>query len=241
MAPYTDRVPKALLPVAGRPFADWQLTWLAAEGVDEVVYLIGHLGDEIKRFVGSGEQWGLKVRYVDEGVNLRGTGGALRQALEQSALAAQFLVLYGDSYLSVDIRRVWDAFVAGGYPALMTVYLNEGQWERSNAAFSGGKVTRYEKGLSDIPDEMRYVDYGLSVLERSTVRQWMPPEIVLDLADTFTQLSAAGKLAGFEAGERFYEIGSPEGLRDLEERLRSCLAPGLSSPGDEALTRRDTH
>ncbi len=221
MAPYTDALPKALLPVAGRPFADWQLSWLATQGVDEVIYSIGHLGDQIRRHVGGGERWGVKVRYVDEGAKLRGTGGALRQALEESALAEQFLVLYGDSYLSVDVRTVWEAFFARGRAALMTVYLNDGEWERSNVVFSEGIVTRYEKGLITFPSEMRYVDYGLSVFKRSTVDRWMPHDAVVDLSDTFTALSAAGDLAGYEAQGRFYEIGSPGGLRDLEAWLLS--------------------
>jgi NDP-sugar pyrophosphorylase family protein len=225
MAPHTDSLPKALLPIAGRPFADWQLSWLATQGVEDVVYSIGHLGDQIRRHVGNGERWGLRVRYVDEGANLRGTGGALRQALEESALAEQFFVLYGDSYLCVDIRVVWDAFVASRSAALMSVYLNDGAWERSNAVYSEGMVSRYEKGLTLIPKEMRYVDYGLSVFKRSTVDRWMPHNAVIDLADTFTALSAAGELAGYEARGRFYEIGSPGGLSDLEAWLLSSSTP----------------
>ena len=92
-------LPKTLVPVAGRPFADHQLTWLAEEGVDHVVYCIGYRGDQIRDYVGSGERWGLSVTYVDEGANLRGTGGALRLAYDSGALAEDFAVLYGDSYL----------------------------------------------------------------------------------------------------------------------------------------------
>jgi NDP-sugar pyrophosphorylase family protein len=223
MAPFTDLTPKALLPVAGRPFADWQLTWLAGQGVDEVVYSIGHLGDQIRRHVGAGERWGLKVTYVDEGEKLRGTGGALRQALDESVLDEQFLVIYGDSYLHIDIGRVWEVFASGSHAALMSVFQNDGQWERSNVVFSDGVVTRYQKGLTAIPTEMRYVDYGLSVFKRSTVEQWMPRFCIIDLADTFTALSAAGELAGYEAEGRFYEIGSPAGLRDLEAQLATSV------------------
>jgi NDP-sugar pyrophosphorylase family protein len=235
MAPRTDAVPKALLPVAGRPFADWQLEWLSAQGVDEVIYSIGHLGDQIRRYVGDGEHWQLKVRYIDEGDDLRGTGGALRQALDASALAEQFLVLYGDSYLCIDVRTVWDVFVASARAALMTVYRNDGQWEGSNAVFSEGMVSRYEKGLADVPPEMRYVDYGLSLFRDATVERWVAPGTVVDLAETFTALSAAGQLAGYEAVERFYEVGSPSGLRDLEGRLRSSVAgEGRLRPGGGA-------
>jgi NDP-sugar pyrophosphorylase family protein len=220
MAPATDEIPKALLPIAGRPFADWQLRWLASEGVDRVTYSIGYLGDLIRRFAGDGERWGLQIDYVDEGRTLRGTGGALRRALEDGALEERFMVLYGDSYLSLELRSVWRTLGASGKQALMTVYRNDGAWENSNVVYENGLVTRYEKGLEEVPGDMRYVDYGLSVFRRSTVDRWIPPDDLVDLATVFTSLSAAGELAGYEAHERFYEIGSPEGLVQLEALLR---------------------
>ena len=82
-------LPKTLVPVAGRPFADYQLTWLAEEGVEDVVYCIGYRGDQIRDYVGDGARWGLSVTYVDEGADLRGTGGALRLAYDEGALAEE--------------------------------------------------------------------------------------------------------------------------------------------------------
>lgn len=219
MAPLTDSVPKALIPVAGKPFADWQLAWLAAEGVDRVTYSVGHLGGCIRDHVGSGERWGLDVRYVDEGSDLRGTGGALRLALERDALDDRFFVLYGDSFLRVGLLDVWRAFEESGKSALMTVYRNDGKWDTSNAVFEGGLVTRYEKGLSPVPADMRFIDYGLSAFRRSTIERLVPPGTRVDLATVFTELSVVGELAGFEAHERFYEVGSPAGLDALQSQL----------------------
>jgi NDP-sugar pyrophosphorylase family protein len=82
---------------------------------------------------------------------------------------------------------------------------------------------------------MRFVDYGLSVWQRDVVDSMVPKDAKCDLADLFTVLSESGRLAGFEAHERFYEIGSPEGLRDLESRLQNGGA--LATPPDNgALT-----
>ena len=64
MRPRTERIPKVLLEVAGRPFADVQLSWLAAQGVTDVVYCVGYLGDQVKAFVGNGERWGLTARVT---------------------------------------------------------------------------------------------------------------------------------------------------------------------------------
>jgi NDP-sugar pyrophosphorylase family protein len=207
-------LPKTLIPVAGRPFADHQLTWLAEQGVTQVVYCIGYRGDQIRDYVGDGARWGLHVTYVDEGSDLRGTGGALRLALDEGALAEHFAVLYGDSYLRVDLPVIFAAFRKSGRPALMTVLRNDNRWGPSNADFDGQLVTGYSK----TPGDFEWIDYGLSVLACDVVAE-IPPEEVVDLADLFAKLSREGRLAGFEAKERFYEIGSPEGLDELERLL----------------------
>jgi NDP-sugar pyrophosphorylase family protein len=209
-------LPKTLVPVAGRPFADHQLTWLAGQGVEDVVYCIGYRGDQVRAYVGDGERWGLNVRYVDEGSDLRGTGGALRLACDEGVLSESFAVLYGDSYLRVDLPLVHDAFRASEQPALMTVLRNEGRWDRSNADFDGSSVNRYSKGEGDF----EWIDYGLSILSREVARE-IPNDRPADLADVFARLSGEGRLAGLEVKERFYEIGSPEGLAELERFLAS--------------------
>ena len=112
LRPLTERVPKALVPVAGRPFADHQLTWLASQGITDVVFAIGYLGGAIREFVGSGDSWGIGVRYSDEGEELRGTGGALRLAYDEGLLQPDFGVLYGDSYLAAPLDAVWAEFAA---------------------------------------------------------------------------------------------------------------------------------
>ncbi len=228
MRPATDSVPKCLLPVAGRPFVDWQLDWLAAEGIDRVVYSIGYLGHLVRRHVGTGHRSGLEVEYVDEGDHPLGTAGALRLAIDQGRLDDTFSVLYGDSYLTIQLLAVEAEFARRGAPVLMTVYRDEEHLERPNVVFEDGMVTRYEKGLADPPPEMRYVDYGLSVWHRRVVEEMVPPGEAADLATLFNVLSRTGRLAGFEATERFYEIGSPDGLADLETHLK--VGGGLRRP-----------
>ena len=207
-------LPKTLLPVAGRPFADHQLTWLAEQGVTQVVYCIGYRGDQVRDYVGDGERWGLQVTYVDEGSDLRGTGGALRLAYDQGVLAESFSVLYGDSYLRLKLPAVMASFRATQLHALMTVIRNNGNWDRSNIDFDGTLVTQYSKTAGNFS----WIDYGLSVLDREVITR-LPQGTVSDLGELYAELSAEGSLAGFEVQERFYEIGSPEGLDELERLL----------------------
>ncbi len=214
--------PKYLLEVADRPFADHQLSWLAQSEVDRVVLCVGYLGDQIHEFVGDGSRWGLAVDYVDDGPVLLGTGGALRRAFDEGALSPVFAVLYGDSYLTVDLGEVYRDFEARRPPALMCTYRNRGRWDASNASVRDGWVSRYEKGLADpAAAGMDEIDYGLSVLDRDLVLPTMPPGERVDLADVYTQLAAKGKLAAHRVEDRFYEVGSPAGLTELDAALRA--------------------
>lgn len=220
MRPHTDDTPKALLPVNGVPFADIQLSWLRRQGVTEVVYCIAHLGEQIVDHVGDGSRWGVRVRYSDEGADRLGTGGALRLAAERRLLADEVFVLYGDSYLQVDLREVAVAFRVCRRPALMTVYHNITALERCNVRYYDGEVDLYQKGVDD-PTAlgMFHVDYGLQVYRRQLLTEHIPADAAFDLSDLQHALSVEGRMAGFEVRERFFEIGSPLGLAALEAHL----------------------
>lgn len=218
MWPRTATMPKALLPVAGRPFAEHQVELLAAAGIEEIVFAIACRGEMIRQALGDGRRWGVRIRYSDEGADLRGTGGAIRLFAASGLADEAFAVLYGDSYLPIDYAAVWDAYDDCGLPALMTVLQNHDRWDTSNAAFGPGRRLRYRKGAGERCG-MTYVDYGLSVLTRDVVLQCVPPGGAPDLADLFSELGDKGGLAGYEVRERFYEIGSADGLADLEELL----------------------
>jgi MurNAc alpha-1-phosphate uridylyltransferase len=213
MQPLTDTLPKALVPVSGRPFVEHQLEWLSGQGVDDVVFCIGYRGVQLRDVVGD------RARYVDEGDELRGTAGALRLALDEGVLDESFMVLYGDSYLPIDLRPIWEAFRASGVPALMTVLRNENRWDASNARFEDGLVVDYDKANAGRRPELQWIDYGLSVLARDVIAARVDRGGSADLADLYRDLSRDAELAGFEVDQRFYEVGSPEGVARLERHL----------------------
>lgn len=221
MRPVTAAIPKALIPVNGEPFVDHQLRWLAAHGVARVVFSIGHRGEQIRQHVGDGGRFGLQVRYVDEGERLRGTAGALRLALDEDALEETFLLTYGDSYLPVDFGNFARAFERSGAPAMMVVFRNQGRWDQSNVLLRGDRVALYDKRRRDAAaaSRMDCIDYGLSAFRRSVIADRVTPGQPADLADLLHDLSVQGQLAAYEVATRFYEIGSPQGLADLEQHL----------------------
>jgi NDP-sugar pyrophosphorylase family protein len=210
----TSAIPKAMVPVSGEPFVQHQLALLVAQGFTSVVLCIGHLGNLVREFVGDGSRWGIGVEYADEGEDLRGTGGALRLAADEGLLDERFAVVYGDSYLPIDVAPVWTAALESRRPALMTVCPIADALENPNAIYEDGLVVLYRKG--EPTSRMHHLDYGLSVLERGVVTDLVEGNEPVDLADVFHTLSMRGVLAGFEVTEHFYEIGSPAGLVNLE-------------------------
>jgi NDP-sugar pyrophosphorylase family protein len=213
LRPATEKIPKALIDINGEPFVAHQLRLLKERGAEHVVICIGHLGDSIREFVGDGRGFGLKAEYSPDGPKLRGTAGAIRNALP--LLGERFFVLYGDSYLPCDYRAVERAFLESGQPGLMTVFRNRNQWETSNVQFEDGRVVAYEKRAATAL--MEYVDYGLSAFHRSAFAADGPE--TSDLAGVFEKLIAADHLAGCEVRERFYEVGSWDGIQALQALL----------------------
>jgi NDP-sugar pyrophosphorylase family protein len=221
-------LPKALIPVNGVPFASHQLSWLAGQGVNEVLYSIGHRGEMIRSYVGDGDRWGVRARYLEDGPTLLGTGGAIRKGLEEGLVESPFITLYGDSFLPIPYRPVLEAFSAGGLPALMTVYRNADAWVSSNTIYADGMVRLYDKRPEHKSPGMVHIDYGLSVLTAGPLEEMVEPGRPADLSDVFHLLSMAGRLAGHEVTQRFFEIGSPTGLADLERHLSTPAQGGES-------------
>ena len=217
--PITRTIPKALVEVAGEPFAHHQLRLLAHHGVREVVYLIGYLGEQIEEALGDGQQFGLTIRYIFDGPILLGTGGALARAVPM--LGPSFGVLYGDSYLECDYQAIFSRFDAASQPALMTVFANQDQWDSSNVQFADGRILAYSK--TERTPAMRHIDYGFGVFS-ADVFAGVSPDQPTDLAPLYSQLAKEKKLAAYEARNRFYEIGSPSGIAELETYLTHTRA-----------------
>lgn len=214
LQPLTRTVPKAMVPVADEPFVAHQLRRLRAEGVERVVLCLGHLGEQVRDFVGDGARFGLSVACSFDGEALLGTGGALVRALP--LLGPAFFVLYGDTLLDVRYAPVELAFRRSGMPALMTVLRNEGRWDGSNVIFRDGRLLRYDKRQRT--PEMLHIDYGLGLLSAALLTG-RPAGMAFDLAELYTQLSDEGRLAGFEVFHRFHEIGTPAALAETERFL----------------------
>ena len=138
LRPLTDRVPKAMVPVNGKPFLEHEIGLLRSYGVDDLVLCVGYKGETIRDHFGDGKRLGVGIRYSSEGDRLLGPIGALKMA--ERVLGDSFFVTYGDAYLRMDYRRMMDELLAGEEPAMMAVYHNRGRYGRSDVVVTDGFV-----------------------------------------------------------------------------------------------------
>ncbi len=213
MRPVTETIPKPMIPVCGKPFLQHQLELLRRNGADRALLLVSYLGEQIEQFFGGGESLGMQVSYAYEPSPL-GTGGALKNA--QPKLEDHFVVLNGDTYLDIDYAALVADFRKWNSSA--TIIAGRGWVPVVNnlAVTNDGRVTSYRKRN---PEGMTHTDAGAIVLSRKVLAD-LPDHKVCSLEEeVFPHLIRKGEMRAWVTSEPFFDMGSPEGLRALEERL----------------------
>ena len=213
----TSGIPKSLIEVNGRPFIDWQMDQLVTAGYSCFVLCLSHKASLIQNHLGDGSNRGVDIHYSLDGEIQLGTGGAIKNALPM--LGQNFAVIYGDSYLPINYSLVENEFLGSEVQGLMTVYANNDQFDQSNVEYSNGNLIHYDKAVRN--SRMRYIDYGLTYLRNQAFDKFHESD-TFDLSDVYSQLQKTNELRGFEVFERFYEIGSHQGIADFSEFLRKA-------------------
>ena len=213
----TKGLPKCLIEINGRPFIDWQLDLLIKSGYSNFILCLSYKSDLVQEYLGDGGNRGVKIQYSLDGEKQLGTGGAIQNALP--LLGEAFGVIYGDSYLPINYYAIENEFRNSGSRALMTVFKNKNQFDFSNVEYINGMLVNYEKGKND--KKMHHIDYGLTYFRKSIFLSWMG-QSAFDLSEICHALAKDGYLGGFEVFERFYEIGSIQGIEEFSEYLRKA-------------------
>jgi len=211
----TAEVPKSLIEINGKPFIDWQMEKLVSAGYSCFVLCLSHKSEQIQNHLGDGTRWGVNIKYSLDGEFQLGTGGAIKKALPM--LGQKFAVIYGDSYLPINYSEIEGKFLQSRKKGLMTVYKNINKFDQSNVEYVNGNIYRYDKIM--INPRMHHIDYGLTYFR---IEAFLDFEkcISFDLSDVYLQLLKKEELRGFEVFERFYEIGSRQGIEDFSGYLR---------------------
>jgi histidinol-phosphate phosphatase family protein len=225
----TGRLPKPMVPLRGEPLLEHQIKLCRMHGFTRVLLLVHYEHQVIEDYFGDGSRFGVTLGYQLEAA-LRGTAGALRDALPR--LDDTFLVIYGDTYLDVDLRRFWNFHVGSGVDATLFVHPNDHPADSDLVeANDQGVVTRLVPHPRAEGVEYRnLVNAALYVLQREGLKRAIGSEGRIDLArDTFPALLGAGaRLCAYRSPEYIKDAGTPERLDRVSADLESGLAERLS-------------
>lgn len=210
-------LPKALVPVGGKPFLEWKLAELSKGGASRVHLLTGYGADQIADFLSTAKP-PVEVVVQPDGPTPLGTGGALVAYADQ--LPDSFVVTYGDSLLDAPLNHFWNEFLRCGLSAQLAVTKQFDSAHFGNVAVDGGRVIRYAKDPDD--DSLTWLDYGYMAFKKRVLFDYgaaTPIDLGRIVADTARQ----GQLAAYPVTERFWEVGTPDSYAEVEQHLSSLL------------------
>jgi len=209
MRPITDRIPKPLVPVAGKPLIVYHLEALARAGVRDVVINLAYRGAQIREALEDGSRYGVRISYSEEGPDPIETGGGIFKALP--LLGTQpFIVVNGDIWTDFDVATLPP--LGGGVHARLVMVPNPPHVARGDFALDGDFLIE-----SDRDDRFTYS--GIGVFSPEFFHGCQPGKF--PLRPLLSRAIAARKLQGQVYRGVWLDIGTPERLAELEASLRS--------------------
>ncbi len=208
MRPLTDTMPKALLPLRGKPLIVHQLEKLAAAGLREVVINTGWRGEQIPARLGDGSAWGLGIAYSHEGWPALDTGGGLKRALPLLG-EGPFLVVNADVYTDYPFADLLTGSLPAQDLAHLVLTVNPVHHHQGDFALIGDRAA-----YQGVP---RYTYTGIGLYRPELVRE-IPGDAfpLTPLLQAAMQTSRVG--AELYTGG-WWDVGTPERLKLLESSL----------------------
>ena len=123
--PLTSNVPKCLIKINGIPFIDYQLKYLSKQGIKDVILCLGYLGDQVIDYLKNSSNYGINIIFVKDGKSLLGTGGTILNS--HNFLEDNFMIIYGDSFLPINIKLVIKKFIKSKKSSLMVIIKNQNE------------------------------------------------------------------------------------------------------------------
>lgn len=205
--------PKSMIQILGKPFIEYQFDLLNKCYVTDIVLCLGYQGEQIVDYCGNGSKFGVNIKYSFESKRLD-TAGALK--LAEPLLENYFFTLYGDSYVFIDFKDMLFTLQKKKGLAAMSVYQNHNRFDKSNTAVADGKVTIYSK---EKRENLQYIDYGVNLFHKEVI-QLIPGAEPYSMGALFNHLIERNELLAYEVKQRFYEIGSVQGLNEFTEYMK---------------------
>jgi MurNAc alpha-1-phosphate uridylyltransferase len=215
MRPLTDRTPKPLLPVGGKPLIVWHLERLATAGLREVVINHAHLGGQIEAALGDGARWGLSIRYSPEPEGALETAGGIANALPLLGGDEAFLVINGDIYCDWDVARAATALAANDLAHLVLVP-NPSHHPRGDFSLMGIEV-----GADVTAAGAQACTFSGIGIYRPQLFAGIRRGERAQLAPLLRAAMAAGRVSGELHAGRWTDVGTPQRLAELDAELSS--------------------
>ena len=209
MRPLTDRTPKPLLPVAGKPLIVWHLERLARAGVRDIVINLAHLGEQVEALLGDGDAWGVTIRYSPEPPGALETAGGIAAALPLLG-EEPFLVVNGDIYCDIDFKTV--SMADDPDIAHLVLVANPDHHRQGDFGLEGTRVTTAGPLLTFAGIGV-YRPHLFATIAAGT-RAGLAPLLRAAIAD--------GRVSGQQHGGRWVDVGTPQRLTDLDTELRQA-------------------
>ena len=214
MRPLTDRIPKPLLPVAGKPLIVWHLERLAAAGFHEVAINHAHLGEQIETALGDGSAFGFSITYSPEPPGALETAGGIANALPLLG-KDPFLVVNGDIFCDWNFAFAPSALDANDLAHLVMVanpqHHPSGDFAMDQARLSASPLTPHASLLTYSGIGVYRPEFFAGVA-RGTRAKLLP---------LLLTAMAAGKVSGELHAGRWEDVGTPQRLARLDAELRS--------------------
>lgn len=208
--------PKSMMDINGKPFLEYQIDNIKKYDIKDIVLCVGHLSEQIIDYFGNGEKFNVNIKYSHDGEKPLGPIGALKKA--EPLLKKDFFIMYGDSYLSVNFKDVYNFYKKYDKAACMVVYKNKDKYDKSNLIIKDNLVLGY--GDKQRTKDMVYIDYGASLLSKKTLYN-LKDDTFYSTGDFFSKLIKNHELLAYEVKTRFYHIGNPEALEELRKYIKT--------------------
>jgi histidinol-phosphate phosphatase family protein len=223
-------IPKPMVPICGIPVLEHLIVMIRKHGFYQIMLLVHHQNEVIRDYFGDGERWGVKIRYSVE-VDPRGTAGALYDALEY--LADDFLVLYGDTFASIDLDSFFSAHIESNADA--TLFLHPNDHPNDSDLVEVNNSSRV-LAIHPYPHPAgiyypNLVNAGLYAIKKEAFYKCQTPKLKSDLAkNTFPEmLSRNFHLKGYISPEYIKDMGTPERLDKVEVDVLSGRVKNLDA------------
>jgi histidinol-phosphate phosphatase family protein len=224
----TGPLPKPMVPILGSPLLEHQFALCRQHGFLRILLLVHHAHEQIRAHFGDGAAYGVSLGYALE-TRPRGTAGALQDALPH--LRDTFLVLYGDTFIDVDLRRMWDAHLKHGADATLFVHPNDHPHDSDLVELDDRSMVT---ALHPYPHRDECHDNlataALFVMQRvgldGMTSSDTPTDLVKDACPAM--LRAGRRLYGYVSPEYIKDVGTPERLDQVEHDITAGVPERLS-------------